>query len=234
MATNYNPSVVTDGLVFCVDAGNSKSYPGSGTSWSSIDSTGVTGTIYGSPVFTSGNDAHFDFEQATADYVRFERNDLNGGSFAYTQITCELWYRPSSTGSTGTTGNNLITVENAFEISVGRVTGGHGIQYASNPWAWYGTNNPVLTDNEWNLISFVNTTSGRWIYVNGSQVFTRSDTGSINVGTTTYPYLTLMGRYSGTGSQAEGDLACVRLYNRGLSVAEITQNFEAHRGRFGV
>jgi hypothetical protein len=43
-----------------------------------------------------------------------------------------------------------------------------------------------------------------------------------------------MGRYSGTSSQAEGSLSLVKMYNRGISAAEIKQNFEALRGRFGI
>ena len=31
MAVGYNPRIVTDGLVLALDAGNTKSYPGSGT-----------------------------------------------------------------------------------------------------------------------------------------------------------------------------------------------------------
>jgi hypothetical protein len=33
MGTSYNPRIVTDGLVFCVDAANKRSYPGAGTTW---------------------------------------------------------------------------------------------------------------------------------------------------------------------------------------------------------
>jgi hypothetical protein len=33
MGINYSPRIVTDGLVLCLDAGNSKSYPGSGGTW---------------------------------------------------------------------------------------------------------------------------------------------------------------------------------------------------------
>ena len=36
MSYKYGPSIVTDGLVFYVDAGNDKSYPGSGTTWSDL------------------------------------------------------------------------------------------------------------------------------------------------------------------------------------------------------
>ena len=32
MAVGYNPRIITDKLVFCVDVANTKSYPGSGTS----------------------------------------------------------------------------------------------------------------------------------------------------------------------------------------------------------
>lgn len=33
MRVAYNPPIVTNGLVLCLDAGNVKSYPGSGTTW---------------------------------------------------------------------------------------------------------------------------------------------------------------------------------------------------------
>ena len=36
MAFFFSPNVVTDGLVFAVDAANKKSYPGSGTTWTDL------------------------------------------------------------------------------------------------------------------------------------------------------------------------------------------------------
>jgi hypothetical protein len=44
MAISYNPRTITDGLVLCLDAGNSKSYPGSGTTWTDLSGNGNTGT----------------------------------------------------------------------------------------------------------------------------------------------------------------------------------------------
>lgn len=49
-----NAPIVTDGLVFYVDAGNSKSYPGSGTTWYDMIS-GNVGTLYNGPTFDSAN-----------------------------------------------------------------------------------------------------------------------------------------------------------------------------------
>ena len=37
MGTNYNPRIVTDGLVLCLDAANPRSYPASGTSATTFD-----------------------------------------------------------------------------------------------------------------------------------------------------------------------------------------------------
>ena len=84
------------------------------------------------------------------------------------------------------------------------------------------------------MITFVHATTGRWLYVNGKQVFYQADTGNITAGNSGFPYLTLMGRFSGTDSQAEGSLSQVKLYSRVLTVGEIQQNYSANRGRFGV
>ena len=45
MATNYNPKIVTDGLVLCLDAANTKSYSGSGTTWTDISGKSNNGTL---------------------------------------------------------------------------------------------------------------------------------------------------------------------------------------------
>ena len=40
MALTHSPRIVTDGLVLCLDAGNTKSYPGSGTAWNDLSGSG--------------------------------------------------------------------------------------------------------------------------------------------------------------------------------------------------
>ena len=47
------PNVVTDGLVLALDAGNAKSYPGSGTSWSDLSGQGNNGTLTNGPTYSS-------------------------------------------------------------------------------------------------------------------------------------------------------------------------------------
>lgn len=45
MALAHSPKIVTDGLVLCLDAGNVKSYPGSGTVWNDLSGNDNNGTL---------------------------------------------------------------------------------------------------------------------------------------------------------------------------------------------
>jgi hypothetical protein len=232
MATSGGPNIVKDGLVLHLDAGSHKSYPGSGTTWYDLSTPNSYAVSYNSPTFNSNG--YFNFDGAS-DYFRLTRSDLSAGTFSYDVMTCELWYKPTSSGSGGGTNNNLITIENTVEISVGNNGNGyHQLYYASNPWAWYGTSGDVLKNDVWNLITFVHDSVGRWFYVNGNQVFYRGDSGNLSAGSGSYPYLTLMGRFTGTGSQAEGDLSSVKLYNKVLTETEILQNYNATKSRFNL
>jgi hypothetical protein len=45
MALSHSPKIITDGLVLCLDAGNPKSYPGSGTTWTDLSGNGNNGSL---------------------------------------------------------------------------------------------------------------------------------------------------------------------------------------------
>ena len=62
MAVGYNPKIITDGLVLCLDAGNTKSYPGSGTSWSDLSGQGNTGTLVNGPTYSSADGGSIVFD----------------------------------------------------------------------------------------------------------------------------------------------------------------------------
>jgi hypothetical protein len=47
------PKIVTDGLVLCLDAANSKSYPGTGTAWNDLSVLGIV-VIMGGVWFLMG------------------------------------------------------------------------------------------------------------------------------------------------------------------------------------
>lgn len=232
MSAAANPDIVEDDLVLCLDAGDSKSYSGSGDNWYDRTELGGYAVAANSPTFSNKSWAF----GGTDDYFRLTRSDLNGGSFAYDELTCMMWIKPSSTGNGGATSNNIITVENSFEISVGKTDTTYSqIAYASNPWAWRYSNTQALINDQWQMLTFRHSSANRWLHVNNEQIYVNnSDTGIIYSGTSSYPYLTIAARRSGTSSQYEGGIATILLYSRSLTTDEITQNYNATKSRFGL
>lgn len=235
MSVGYNPSIVTSGLILCLDPKNPRSYSGSGATMydaSSFVYSGATSTntLTGSPTYNSAG--YLTFNGAGTQNLRVTRGDLNGGSWAYTNVTCCAWVRISSSAAAGD--NNIATVESAWEYRYNNQGNGTSVlYYASNPWAWYGPSTAV-SNNTWMMLTFRHGASNGDLWSNNTQIFTQAISGGIGAGTGSYPYLTIMARTDGTGSPAMGDLGQVFIYSRALTDAEITQNFNAARGRYGV
>ena len=90
MAISYNPSSVTSGLVLCLDAGNTKSYPGSGTTWTDLSGNGNTGTLTNGPTYSSANGGSFVFD-GTDDYASIS------GSITVSEVTFSVWLKRNGT-----------------------------------------------------------------------------------------------------------------------------------------
>jgi hypothetical protein len=90
---------------------------------------------------------------------------------------------------------------------------------------------PTQTVNTWyNLV--VSRISGiTYFYSNGSLVNSAADTGNIGSWGTTLN----IGRYGGGGNLHLGSISNLSVYKgRGLTAAEVLQNYNALRGRFGL
>ena len=93
MGIAYNPRVVTDGLVLCLDAGNVKSYPGSGTTWTDLSGKGNTGTLTNGPTYSSANGGSIVFDGVD--------DRVSGTSFNTGQnFTINAWIYPTLLGTT--------------------------------------------------------------------------------------------------------------------------------------
>ena len=62
------PNIVTNGLVFCLDAANPKSYTSGSTTWNDISRGGYNGTLVNGPTFNSANSGTIVFD-GTNDYL---------------------------------------------------------------------------------------------------------------------------------------------------------------------
>ena len=94
MGTSYNPPIVTDGLVFCVDAANQRSYPKSGTTWSDLAGSN-DGAMSGGPTFDSNNGGSLIFDRSN-DWVNLGTSpeDLVGQGSA---ATISAWFNSDNT-----------------------------------------------------------------------------------------------------------------------------------------
>jgi hypothetical protein len=70
MALSHSPSIVTDGLVLCLDAGNPKSYPGSGTTWTDLSGNGNNGTLVNGVGYSGDNLGSLSFDGVNDYYNR--------------------------------------------------------------------------------------------------------------------------------------------------------------------
>jgi hypothetical protein len=119
---------------------------------------------------------------------------------------------------------------NASSLDIGILVGGSNL-FTSGSSGFPNTISP-FPSKKWTHLSVVFSAGNLIIYFNGvSQSLTGTVSG-INKTSTGTLYL---GQYAGGGGYTfQGSAPVFRLYNRALSVAEIRQNFEATRSRYGV
>jgi hypothetical protein len=228
MSAFGGPNIITDGLVLNLDAGNSKSYPGSGTTWFDKSGFGNDATLFNGPTFNTGNGGSIVFD-GSDDYILVSNFTTYSGS----QGTLCSWVYPNS-------GNN-----NNYVIALGEVgqTGkSRAIGTLSNRW-WlvgYGSSNEdwltdfPLVNNQWTYVTYTWTnTTNIGISVNG--VFANTTrTGLVSVEGTQLrvgsPSWTNLGSYGFWN----GKIPIAQVYSRALSASEVLQNYNATKGRFGL
>lgn len=232
MAFIHSPKIITDGLVFTLDAANPKSYPGSGTIWNDLSGNNNTGTLTNGPTFLVSASGAISFD-GTNDFVNFG-NTLN---FTAQPFTVECWFNKRGNSSSNTFGGALIS-KGAFGADNGWAmftnnTGAAGFQIRVNNVVYQAATSFTLENNSWyHLIGVRHTVDKKiYLYVNG--IFHSEG----NEATTTNPTSTkllLVGTVDGYSRHFNGLISNVKVYNKILSTDEVLQNFNATRSRFGI
>ncbi|MFN9855453.1 MAG: LamG-like jellyroll fold domain-containing protein [Bacteroidota bacterium] len=212
--------IVTDGLVLWLDAGNTPSYPGSGTAWTDLSGNRNNGTLTNGPTYSSTNggvvvfDGVNDFiELGTPSSLQF----ASGSSF-----TINMWFRTNNAVSSqalfsyGNNAYNLYIDGSKLWFAKARVANDLG--------------GPSISSNIWYNITLINNIGTNTIYyLNGILQNTKSF-GS----TYTYANPLRIGTSFDEGYFFNGNIALTKVYNRSLTQTEITQNFNAQKARFGL
>ena len=225
---------VTTGLVLNLDAGNTASYPGTGTTWTDLSGNGYNGTLTNGPTYSSSNGGNIVFD-GTNDVASFG-NILNIGLSSWT-MSCWVKFN-SVSGLAGIIGKT------SYRGYVGRYSinleGGNLLAFFQ-PDINYIITTPVAPylDNKFhNLVMTINRTSMAYFYVDGISVGTPlnvSSTSNINLNTSTDNFY--IGSYGNGDGQSplyflNGNVSQASIYNRALTAAEVLQNYNTLRPRF--
>ena len=233
MGVHGGPEVVEDGLVLALDAGNPKSYPGSGTNWTDLSGNGRNATLFNSPTF-SNNTLQFRVVSSNYATCSFDegllKNTNESGSWtiesAFKYISAPSIGEAVVAGRQGCHGGIYINTNNTLQ---------HAIKTNS---CWTGASvvtATTMTAGNWYHTTMVYNNGTTTTYLNGNYI----NGGSIDL--VTYDIFNYSNTFwiggintAGTDYFTNIDLSFVKCYNKALTAQEIQQNFNATRSRFGI
>jgi len=235
MALSHSPKIVTDGLILCLDAADKKSYSGSGTTWYDRSGQGNNAVSQASASLTEGrfnSNGYFDLNEA--DDVYFLISGLNNYNFG-SNVTVDFWikntggdYRAIVQNSDTSVTNDTIDIRFGREDYYGGANNGTQCIFNLNSSTTYLSFYVPL--NVWTHVACTFDGSTMRAYTNGEEFSNTSYSSSINQSA----YDMKLFRHYNTAEDLVNPFASIRIYNKTFTAAEVAQNFNAMRGRFGI
>ncbi len=231
MGLDHSPNIVTDGLVFYLDAGNSRSYSGSGITVNSLIG-GLGCTFVNGVGFTTTNNGSFVFD-GTNDYISIGTQPMIDGY--QLPVTLSGWFKISSYKLNTICGvyNGFANVYNLLRID--NSTYRFFLSNASNGQFQYFDYSTSLSLNTWYFYSVVVSGSlaspSLIMYLNNqAQSFSPSSLKT-SVGLN-IDYR--IGASYTANEYFEGNISDYKFYNRALTTQEVLQNYNATKRRYGL
>lgn len=235
--------IVTDGLIFHIDAGDVDSYPGSGTTVSDLIGSN-DGALNNGTTFTSDNGGSFILD-GIDDYISVPDSDIFtfGNNVDDSPFSIESWIKPVNgtpyriISKFDNTTREWFLSTNDFD---GTGTGNpYFVIYSFNSnfiFEYIRTDIPI-TNNQWHNITATYDGRGGSGARNGMKLYVDGEIQSVSgVASGTYqamgnkPTNLDIGRL-GTG-YAAGSVAVAKLYDKELSASEVLQNYNALSSRY--
>jgi len=223
VAANFDyENIVTDGLVLNLDAGFLPSYPTTSSNWYDLSGNVNNGTLINNPTFASANSGSLTFNGSNQYSTILSTANIPSGN---SQYTLSIWFNAASFGSGGFIGWGDYGQSN--KVTALRFNNNGFVHY------WWGndlfTNLNLMNTNTWyNVVALFDGTN-RQIWLNGTKLsedtpsgHNVTNTSNITIGVTN------------TNEYFSGKIGNVLVYNKGLSLTEVAQNYNSQRSRFGV
>ena len=221
MAITSLVSLVTDSLVMCFDAANTRSYSGSGNTWTDLTNNStadVTVLTYAGV----GGSAYFSFSGSGS--TRAQVTGISTWQYGTGPRTVMAWAYPTTSSGW----KQVIGWGSGDDTASGLAidTGGKWATFRHNVKG-YSSNSSVVVD-AWSHITITHSSTGSEIYING--VLDNSNSETINV-TQSSAYI---GASFDNREFWQGRIAQVLFYNKKLTADEIKQNYNASKRRYGI
>ena len=238
MGLGHSPSIVMDGLVLALDAGNLRSYSGIGDTWYDLSSNINDATKVNSPNYITTAGGGFTFDGLGTNYFNLDSKaslvNVNAG-------TVGGWIRFNDLDSDST---NYVFVSyggNAYGggfILEHAGLGGTSLRLELLAWGGSISGVPRANIDKSTALPYQGqdiymigtwTTSEVKLYINGVLLSTVSTNAAIPSRSTL--------RISSEGNRTRGVNGIVyncSIYNRALSETEIKQNYNATKKRYGL
>lgn len=229
MGQYYNPVIASpDTLALNMDAANTRSYAGSGNTWFDLSAYSNSGALTSVTFGGSGATSALVFDGTTS---LINLGSTKGGNVT-TEWTVESWIKPTTAGE----GNSGRIFQHSpgggtgFVCSLSGSTSPVNLRLDTYPFGTPAVLSSCVTLNSWQQVVWAFSPGSVTFYVNGASVGTSSITSP-----SSYTFTDYIGNSSGSASNTfDGSISIVRLYRNTLTATEILQNFNAHRGRYGI
>lgn len=220
--------IVSDGLVLALDAGNHRSYPGSGTAWTDLSGNGNDGTLINGPTFDSANGGMFTLDASDEKITGPSSTTI----FTNNSFTIEGWVNPNTTPKS----------EQVWFAAVGPVGGTNKdihLRIFSSGQLRFGffaddldSAGGVVSFGEWNhlVYTYDYDSDNSKIYHNGTEVASGTQGGFND----TSAFVNIGYWQTSSGQTLEGSVSTAKVYNRALTAEEVLQNYNVLKSRFGL
>jgi hypothetical protein len=227
MSVSGGPNISEEGLVLYLDAANTKSYPRSGTTWTDLSGNNNTGTLTNGPTFNGGNGGSIVFD-GTNDFVTIPHTTLLNPTLS---MTLSAWINVTTFTTFMSIFGKGSTVSGAggYDFRIDSSTTLNLVKYFIDDQTI--TLSTALSTNIWYNITAVQSSTKVDYFINGITVGSYSNTAAYQ--TNTLEFRIARDR-STIPIYTPANIAGVMFYTRVLTAAEILQNFNATRSRFGV
>ena len=231
LTTNSLNGLITQNLVYAFDAARPLSYSGSGVTVNDLAGSTVVGTLTNGPTFNADNLGSIVFDGSN-DYIA-----LQNGANTYNPIllaqTCSVyaWIKTNSNKT-----NPILDDRTGGPANVGlRITDTGKLQYLQydGQWNYYDSVGSSVLTGRWNHVVFTRANSSLGpvkMYLNGELNHTVTVTSPRNLSGGNMTHIGV----SWSGGSFNGHISMLLVYSVEHSLAQITQQFNMHRKRYGI